>query len=206
MLFRSEIDDLLVRELSEEALGSWISDTQQTFTDRLLSAMSEVGASTAALRGMPPSTGSTRAPDAPARVAADTPTLANANRAALLGAVRQMQIGDRVFLKASRTGEIGLSKIPVDPSGTLKLDMMAGGGDRNVFDVKRKPNGNYTISIREGSTLSVRAGISASPAALAQVVKLSGKVQATHTEVAGFALEFPPEHGIAFIEIGRAHV
>ncbi|MFM7570581.1 MAG: hypothetical protein ACKO8O_18010, partial [Betaproteobacteria bacterium] len=175
-----------------------ISDTQQSRDERVLATMSQAGAAMAAARGLPSPTPASGA--AAARVAPDTPSVANANRAIILGAIRQMQIGDRVFLKASRKGEIGLSKLPADPSGTLKLDLMLGMGDRNVFDVKRKPNGNFTVSIRAGSTLSARAGVGASPAALAEVAKASGKIQLSSTSVEGCAFEFSPDQGIAFIE------
>jgi len=196
--FALEIDDTLLRDLDEEALGKWISDTQQSRAERVLATMSQAGAAMAAARGLPSPTPASGT--AAARVAPDTPSVANANRAIILGAIRQMQIGDRVFLKASRKGEIGLSKLPADPSGTLKLDLMLGMGDRNVFDVKRQPNGNFTVSIRAGSTLSARAGVSASPAALAEVAKASGKIQLSSTSVEGCTFEFSPDQGIAFIE------
>lgn len=198
--FALEIDDMLLRDLDEEALGKWISDTQQSFSDRVLATMSQAGAAIAAARGLPSPTLAGASGAAPVRVAPDTPTVANANRAIILGAIRQMQIGDRVFLKASRKGEIGLSKLPADPSGTLKLDLMLGAGDRNMFDVKRKPNGNFTVSIRAGTTLSARAGVSASPAALAEVAKVSGKIELTSTSVEGCTFEFTADQGIAFIE------
>jgi hypothetical protein len=191
--FAIEIDDMLLRELDEETLGKWISDTRPSRTDRVLSAIGVGAAGAAARRGMP-------APGAAANSDANSPSLANANRAVILGAVRQMEVGDRVFLKASRTGELGLSKIPVDPSGTLKLDLMVGMGDRHVFDVKRKANGNYAIAIREGLTLSARMGINASPAALANIAKLSAKTQLSTTALEGCVLEFPPDKGMAFIE------
>jgi hypothetical protein len=191
--FAIEIDDMLLRELDEESLGKWISDTRPTRTDRVLSAIGMGAAGAAARRAMP-------APVAAANRDADSPSLANANRAVILGAIRQMDVGDRVYLKASRTGELGLSKLPADPSGTLKLDLMLGLGDRHVFDVKRKPNGNFAIAIREGTTLSARMGVSASPSALAKVAKLAAKTQLSATALEGCVLEFAPDKGMAFIE------
>jgi hypothetical protein len=102
-----------------------------------------------------------------------------------------MKSGDRMFLKANGSIEVGLNRIPIPITGS-KVDVAASSGKRDIMVIQRKAE-SLSIAIRSGVTGGLRLG--ASQDLVGPLVKATAKAQLTRSSVAGYAIEIPMKEG-----------
>jgi hypothetical protein len=120
-----------------------------------------------------------------------------ATRHSVLALAKEMRVGDKVFVAQGDGVALRTGKIPVDPSGTLKVKAEISAGKRTLFELQRTAHG-YELFFKGGTEGKGKLGVNAG---IFQVAEVGGAIGFGGKTVGGVGVRFGTlEDATAFLD------